>query len=66
MCLNQTQVWHQVKKMIVPKFHYISSSRCHFYGGVDKFVWLYLPILILLLINSGMFIYVVTNICKNE
>ena len=52
--------------MIILKFHYISYSRCHFYGGVDKFVWLYLPILILLLINSGMFIYVVTNICKNE
>jgi len=48
---------------IRPKF---GTSRCHFYGGVDKFVWLYLPILILLLINSGMFIYVVTNICKND
>ena len=39
---------------------------CHFYGGVDKFLWLYLPILVLLLINTGMFIYVVFNICKTE
>ena len=39
---------------------------CHFYGGEDKFLWLYLPILVLLLINTGMFIYILTNICKAE
>ena len=43
-----------------------SFRSCHFYGGVDKFLWLYLPILVLLLINTGMFIYVVFNICKTE
>merc|ERR1712061_668550 len=46
-----------------PKF---GTRSCHFYGGVDKFVWLYLPILVLLLINTGMFIYIVINICKTN
>jgi len=46
-----------------PKF---GTKSCHFYGGVDKFLWLYLPILLLLLVNTGMFIYILTNICKAE
>ena len=43
-----------------------SFRSCHFYGGEDKFLWLYLPILVLLLINTGMFIYVVIKTCKTE
>ena len=42
------------------------GRNCHFYGGVDKFLWLYLPMLVLLLINTGMFTYIVINICKAE
>ena len=49
------------KKIFLFLFRY-----CHFYGGVDKFIWLYLPILVLLLVNTGMFIYILTNICKTE
>merc|ERR1719278_43900 len=44
----------------------IGSGSCHFYGGVGKFIWLYLPILVLLLINTCMFFYVVFNICKAD
>jgi len=44
----------------------IGSRSCHFYGGVDKFLWLYLPILLLLLVNTGMFVYIVFNICKTN
>ena len=33
---------------------------------MDKFLWLYLPILILLIINTGMFAYITYNIFKNK
>ena len=64
----------QSKKLVILGTFYWSDDlrlpcsfrSCHFYGGVDKFLWLYLPILVLLLINTGMFIYVVFNICKTE
>jgi len=46
-----------------PKF---GMRNCHFYGKLDKFVWLYLPILILLLINSFMFVYILRNIIQNS
>ena len=39
---------------------------CHFYGGVGKFVWLYLPILLLLIINTAMFAFIAINIFKNQ
>merc|ERR1712080_76608 len=48
---------------IRPKFGFRS---CHFYGKLDKFVWLYLPILCLLMVNTAMFIYVARNIWMNS
>jgi len=41
-------------------------KSCHFYGGVGKFVWLYLPILLLLFINTAMFVFIAVNIFKNH
>merc|ERR1711971_870746 len=41
-------------------------KSCHFYGGVGKFVWLYLPILLLLIINTAMFVFIAVNIFKNH
>ena len=39
---------------------------CHFYGGLGKFVWLYLPILMLLIVNTAMFVFIAVNIFKNQ
>lgn len=39
---------------------------CHFYGGLDKFLWLYLPVLILLIINSAMFVYIAYDLAQNR
>ena len=44
----------------------ISLRSCHFYGGVGKFVWLYLPILMLLIVNTAMFVFIAVNIFKNQ
>ena len=45
----------------------LSPSRsCHFFGELDKFLWLYLPILVLLIINTAMFFYITYNIFKNK
>jgi len=41
-------------------------KSCHFYGGVGKFVWLYLPILMLLIVNTAMFVFIAVNIFKNH
>jgi len=42
------------------------DRSCHFHGGFGKFLWLYLPILILLLLNTGMGIYVVSSVYTNK
>ena len=41
-------------------------KSCLFFGKLDKFLWLYGPILIMLLINTGMFIYITINVVKNQ
>ena len=46
--------------------HSILFRSCHFYGGVGKLVWLYLPILLLLFINTAMFVFIAVNIFKNQ
>ena len=46
-----------------PKF---GHKSCLFFGKLDKFLWLYGPILIMLLINTGMFIYITINVVKNQ
>lgn len=50
------------------KFHprFGQRHKCLFGGFWSKFVWLLCPILILLLINTGMFIYVCSYILKNR
>jgi len=39
---------------------------CLFYGKLDKFLWLYGPILMMLLLNTGMFIYITINVIKTQ
>ena len=39
-------------------------QNCLFLGRVEKFVWLYLPILIMLLLNTAMFLYVAYAVCR--
>jgi len=46
-----------------PKFGHRS---CLFYGKLDKFLWFYGPILIMLMINSIMFCYISFTICMNS
>eukprot|EP00092_Neocalanus_flemingeri_P013361 GFUD01014405.1.p1 GENE.GFUD01014405.1~~GFUD01014405.1.p1 ORF type:complete len:735 (+),score=104.42 GFUD01014405.1:71-2275(+) len=46
-----------------PKFGHRS---CLFYGKLDKFLWFYGPILLMLMINSCMFCYISFTICKNS
>merc|ERR1719458_1377021 len=46
-----------------PKF---GMKSCNFYGGVDKFVFLFLPILLLLIANSIMFCFISYNLYKNH
>jgi len=48
---------------IRPKF---GHKSCLFYGKLDKFVWLYLPILVLLIINTFMFVYITINVLMNR
>ena len=37
---------------------------CTFNNRDDKFFWLLLPILVMLILNTLMFIYIVTEICR--
>merc|ERR1719376_1235415 len=46
-----------------PRF---GHKTCLFFGKLDKFLWLYGPILIMLLINTGMFIYITINVVKKS
>ena len=39
---------------------------CLFYGKLDKFIWLYFPILILLLFNTVMCVYITYAVFKNR
>ena len=39
---------------------------CLFYGKLDKFIWLYLPILILLIVNTIMCVYITYCVFKNR
>jgi len=48
---------------IQPNF---GHSNCLFIGKTSKFVWFLLPILIMLLLNTGMFAYIAINICRNQ
>ena len=42
------------------------NRTCHFYGGVAKFAFLYLPILLLLIANSVMFCFIAYNMYMNQ
>jgi len=46
-----------------PKF---GHKSCLFYGKVDKFLWFYGPILLMLMINSFMFCYISFTIFRNS
>lgn len=48
---------------IRPKF---GDKSCLFNGKLDKFIFLYLPILLLLLVNTFMFIYIACCVLKNR
>ncbi|XP_023338127.1 G-protein coupled receptor Mth2 isoform X2 [Eurytemora carolleeae] len=48
--------------LLRPKF---GIRFCTFNNRDDKFFWLLLPILIMLILNTLMFIYIVTEICRN-
>ena len=37
---------------------------CFFYGALDKFLWFYLPIIVMLVINSFIFVYIVVNVFR--
>ena len=39
---------------------------CLFYGKLDKFIWLYLPILVLLIVNTIMCAYITYCVFKNR
>ena len=42
------------------------NRTCHFYGGVAKFSFLYLPILLLLIANTVMFCFIAYNLFKDQ
>ena len=44
-----------------PRF---GQRNCFFYGDLDKFLWFYLPIIIMLIFNTIIFIYILVNICR--
>ena len=44
---------------------FFNIRSCSFYGGVAKFVWLLLPILLLLILNTIMFSFISYNLCQN-
>jgi len=46
-----------------PRF---GHKSCLFFGKLDKFLWLYGPILLMLVINTVMFIYITINVVKNQ
>jgi len=46
-----------------PRF---GHKSCLFFGKLDKFLWLYLPILVMLIINTLMFIYITINVVQNQ
>jgi len=48
---------------IRPRF---GHKTCLFYGKLDKFIWLYLPILILLIVNTIMCVYITYCVFKNR
>jgi hypothetical protein len=39
-------------------------QNCLFFGREEKFLWLYLPILFMLLLNTAMFAYVSYAVCR--
>ena len=42
-----------------PRF---GQRTCFFYGEMDKFIWFYLPIIIMLIINTVIFVYILVSI----
>ena len=44
---------------------FFDIRSCYFYGDVAKFVWLLLPILLLLILNTIMFSFIAYNLCQN-
>ena len=47
-------------------FKYEIFRSCFFQNRTSKFIWFFLPILLMLLINSAMFVFVVFNILQNQ
>ena len=42
------------------------SRGCLFYGKLDKLLWLYGPILVMLVVNTFIFMYVVLSIYRTN
>ena len=52
---------------ITPRLELLPFLRtCLFYGKLDKFIWLYLPILVLLIVNTIMCGYITYCVFKNR